>query len=185
MAYGHKHRSVVQARGAKCLELDIYGIYAQGSNEYYDDALTHTSLSPFAQIMLIEQARDAIRRGAHGRSELYLDEDFFRSLQFKDHKFRETVPSAPYKPKMTSSTGAYYICRATTSSRLSGGPPDKLLRSVLGLAPVAAGSKRCYRPGGAVAAVLGAAANGGDVGGTGERFGAAKKRAARTMISIT
>ena len=27
------------------LELDIYGIYAQGSNEYYDYALTHTSRS--------------------------------------------------------------------------------------------------------------------------------------------
>ena len=59
--------------------------------------------------MLIEQAaRDAIRKGAHSRNELYLDEDFFRSLQFKDHRFRESVPSAPYKQKMTSSIGSYY-----------------------------------------------------------------------------
>lgn len=106
------------------LGLDIYGVYAQGSNEYYDDALTHTSPSgnhislnslglPFAQIMLIEHAaRDAIRKGMHGRSELYLDKDFFLSLQLEDHSFRDTVPSAPYKPKMTSLMGSYYYLQS-------------------------------------------------------------------------
>jgi hypothetical protein len=101
--------------------LDIYGVFAQGSNEYYDDPLLHVSASknhislnslglPFAQIMQIEAAaRTAIRRGEHQRYELYLDEDFFRSLQFSDYKYREKVRSAPYKPKMTKEPGSYHF----------------------------------------------------------------------------
>ncbi len=102
------------------LDLDIYCVLAQGSNEFYDDALTHTSPSgnhislnslglPFAQIMLIESAaRRAISQGEHGRHDIYMDEDFFYSLQFADYEARETVGSAHYKQKMSSEPGRYY-----------------------------------------------------------------------------
>lgn len=102
------------------LGLEIYGVFAQGSNEYYDDPLLHISKSqnhvslnslglPFAQISLIEHAaRQAIRNGAHGRAEFYIDGDLFHSLMFKNYERKERWPSAPYKPKMTSEPGEYF-----------------------------------------------------------------------------
>jgi hypothetical protein len=103
------------------LRLDIYAIFAQGSNEYYDDPLTHLSAAgnhfcfnslglPFAQIKLIEDAaRNAIRRGEHGRYDIYMDEDFFYSLQFADYEARARVPHGSYQPKMTSCPGHYFF----------------------------------------------------------------------------
>lgn len=102
------------------LGLEIYGVFAQGSNEYYDDPLLHISKSrnhislnslglPFAQISLIEGAvRKAIRNGDHDRMEVYIDEDLFHSLMFKHYERKESWPSAPYKPKMTTEPGKYF-----------------------------------------------------------------------------
>lgn len=102
------------------LGLDIYGVFAQGSNEYYDDPLLHISDSqnhislnslglPFAQISLIEgAARKAIRNGEHDRWKVYMDEDFFRSLRIKDYERRNSWSSAPYKPKMTTEPVRYF-----------------------------------------------------------------------------
>lgn len=102
------------------LGLEIYGVFAQGSNEYYDDPLLHISTSqnhislnslglPFAQISLIEgAARKAIRTKTHPASEIYMDEDLFNSLMFKDYDTKAAWPSAPYTPKMTSEPGKYY-----------------------------------------------------------------------------
>lgn len=104
----------------KTIGLEIYGVFAQGSNEYYDDPLLHISPSqnhislnslglPFAQISLIEAAaRKAIRDGTHGRMEIYMDEDLFNSLMFKDFVLKTNWPSAPYKPKMTPEAGVYH-----------------------------------------------------------------------------
>lgn len=106
------------------LGLEIYGVFAQGSNEYYDDPLLHISATqnhislnslglPFAQIALIEAAaRKAIRTGKHPRMEIYMDEDLFHSLMFKDYERKENWPSAPYKPKLTPEPGQYFyaIC---------------------------------------------------------------------------
>lgn len=102
------------------LNLDIYCVLAQGSNEFYDDALTHRSSSgnhfslnsiglPFAQIMLIENAaRKAIGLGEHRPHDIYMDKDFFYSLQFSEYRARGTVKSAPYKQKMSSDSGRYF-----------------------------------------------------------------------------
>lgn len=102
------------------LGLEIYGVFAQGSNEYYDDPMLHISPSqnhvslnslglPFAQIALIEgTARKAIRNGDHGRAEFYIDGDLFHSLMFKNHARKDSWPSAPYKPKLTSEPGEYF-----------------------------------------------------------------------------
>jgi hypothetical protein len=102
------------------LDLGIYGIFAQGSNEYYDDPLLHISESqnhislnslglPFAQLQRIEvSARTAIRTGTHGRCELYLDEDFFNSLRFADYQARACSHFAEYPSKLSSSPGTYF-----------------------------------------------------------------------------
>ena len=102
------------------LGLEIYGVLAQGSNEYYDDPLLHISPAknhislnslglPFAQISLIEgAARKAIRAGEHPPMEIYMDSDLFHSLMFKNYERKDSWPSAPYKPKMTSEPGRYY-----------------------------------------------------------------------------
>ncbi len=103
------------------LSLEVYCVFAQGSNEFYNDALTHISCSgnhislnslglPFAQIMLIEKAaRKAISEGEHGRHELYMDEDFFHSLQFENYSSRELVKSGTYSQKMSSAPGRYFF----------------------------------------------------------------------------
>ena len=120
----------LQAVYRATLDLDIYCVLAQGSNEFYDDALTHTSplgnhISlnsmglPFAQIMLIENAaRAAIRRGEHGRYDIYMDEDYFYSLQFTGYEARETVKSAPYKQKMSSEPGRYFYSNRADLSHI-------------------------------------------------------------------
>jgi hypothetical protein len=102
------------------LGLDVYAVFASGSNEYYDDALLHISPShnhiclnslglPFAQIMLIDEAaRKAIRNGEHDPHDLYMDGDFFRSLSIEDYQTKRTIPKAPYKPKLSGSEGEYF-----------------------------------------------------------------------------
>ena len=66
------------------LNLDMYAILTQGSNEYYDDALLHVSETnnhislnslgvPFADIKSIEEAvRDVISNKIHKPSQLYM-----------------------------------------------------------------------------------------------------------------
>lgn len=102
------------------LGLEIYGVFAQGSNEFYDDPLLHISQGrnhislnslglPFAQISLIEAAaRKAIKAGIHPRMEIYMDNDLFHSLMFQDYHSKDAWRSAPYKAKMTSVPGQYY-----------------------------------------------------------------------------
>ena len=105
------------------LDLEIYGVFAQGSNEYYDDPLLHISAShnhislnslglPFAQLMQIEAAaRKAIRGKRHGKYELYLDEDFYNSLRFVDYDTRTCSQYAPYEQKLSGATGTYFYHR--------------------------------------------------------------------------
>jgi hypothetical protein len=100
----------LQALYGATLGLEIYGGFAQGSNEYYDDPLLHISPSqnhvslnslglPFEQIALIEgTARMAIRNGEHGRAEFYIDGDLFHSLMFKNRARKDSWPSAPTSP---------------------------------------------------------------------------------------
>lgn len=110
----------LQALYRDTLGLEIYGVFAQGSNEYYDDPLLHISKTqnhislnslglPFAQVSLIETAaRKAIKAGDHQGMEIYVDSDLFHSLMFKDYERKARWPSAPYKPKMTSTEGRYH-----------------------------------------------------------------------------
>lgn len=103
------------------LGLALYAVLTQGLNAYYDDALLHTSRSgnhislnslglPFAQLLAIDEAaRTAIRRSEHGPAELYLDEDFFRSLNFKHGFQRDAYPIGSYRGPMMAADATYYM----------------------------------------------------------------------------
>jgi hypothetical protein len=103
------------------LGLDLYAVLTQGLNAYYDDALLHISGSgnhislnslglPFAQLLAIEgAARAAIRRNEHPRAELYIDEDFFRSLNFKHEFKRDECPTGYYRGPMMAEDSSYYM----------------------------------------------------------------------------
>ena len=102
------------------LGLKTYAVITQGSNEYYDNALLHISATknhislnslgiPFAQLMEIEAtARDAIRAGVHPPSELYMDEQYFRSLKFMTGFDKNAEPCNQYQAKMMSTPSKYY-----------------------------------------------------------------------------
>ena len=102
------------------LGLSTYAVIAQGSNEYYEDALLHISKSknhislnslgiPFAQLMEIENtARKAIKCEIHQPAELYMDQKYFYSLQFK-YEFEKTKqPKNSYITKMMNSPAQYF-----------------------------------------------------------------------------
>ncbi len=73
----------------------IYGIFTQGTNEYYDDANLHISRNknhiclnslgiPFANLISIDETiRANIESHNHLRYELYFDEDFYFTLKFE------------------------------------------------------------------------------------------------------
>lgn len=103
------------------LGLGTYAVVSQGSNEYYDNALVHTSAKgnhvslnslglPFAQISAIESAaRSGIKKSLHLPTELYLDRDFFLSLDVDDYEWRKALPTFEYDQKLSSEPGRY-IC---------------------------------------------------------------------------
>jgi len=102
------------------LGLDIYAIMTQGSNEYYEDPLTHISETgnhiclnslgiPFAQLTEIDKAaHSAIKAGTHIPSELYMEEQFLYSLNFKIGFDRDSLGKYKYLDKMTKTDRNYY-----------------------------------------------------------------------------
>jgi hypothetical protein len=104
------------------LGLSVYAVLTQGHNEYYNDALLHISSSqnhiclnslglPFAQLLAIDEAaKSNFRNQVHPQSELYMDEHFFRSLNFS-FGFHNSLPKYSYKSKMSDSPAFYYPVR--------------------------------------------------------------------------
>jgi hypothetical protein len=108
------------------LGMNIYAVITQGSNEYYDDDLLHISPArnhislnslglPFAQLMAIDgAARNAIRDGVHAPAEVYMDENFLRSLRL-DYNFRKSNESKYlYVAPMASGPSYYYLGSSQT-----------------------------------------------------------------------
>ena len=105
--------------------LDIYCILTQGSNEYHDDepihisdTKNHVSLNslgtPFAQLLAIERTvRDSIRRGDHGRFELYIDSLFFKSLRLKYEFDKRPLKRNSYPQPLGGLPGTYYASSAS------------------------------------------------------------------------
>ncbi len=110
----------------KSLGLGAYAVIAQGSNEYYEDNLLHISDSgnhislnslgiPFAQIMEIEStARKALKSGVHPPSDLYMDEKYYRSLNFEYGFEKNKKPSNAYQSKMIGTPSKYYYSDFST-----------------------------------------------------------------------
>ncbi len=102
------------------LELNTYAIISQGVNEYYDDSLlhisefkNHISLNslgiPFAQLLDIDNTvRESIKGCVHPAAELYLAEQYYRSLKYKHIFDKKGLPSNTYKTKMIGTPCKYY-----------------------------------------------------------------------------
>ena len=118
--------------------MKIYAAIAQGVNEYEDSSLLHTSTSgnhislnslglPFAQLLSIDEAvRTAIRSGAHPPSDLYIDEQYYHSLNFRHGFDKHAQPKASYSAPMSSVKRNYfYLGFDTVISNLEDLPPRK------------------------------------------------------------
>lgn len=102
------------------LGLDIYAILTQGSNEYYEEPLLHISRTknhiclnslgvPFAELLAIENAvKVALRSGIHPPMQVYMDEQFYHSLQFKHEYEKNKKPKNSYVAIMKSLQPNYY-----------------------------------------------------------------------------
>ena len=83
------------------LGLGVYGVFTQGSNEYYNDSLMHISETknhlclnslgaPFADLKSIDEAARQVYKENPIHCDLYLDELYFNSLRL-DSKFKQTI----------------------------------------------------------------------------------------------
>lgn len=104
----------------KILGLDVYAVVTQGSNEYYDEPLLHISESknhvclnslglPFAELLAIESsAKAAIRKKVHPPAEVYMDEQYYHSLNFKFEFEKNKKPKNSYKAIMKTEEPYYF-----------------------------------------------------------------------------
>jgi hypothetical protein len=102
------------------LGLAIYAVLTQGDNEYYGESLLHISKSqnhvclnslgvPFAELMAIEsEAKKALKTRVHPPMQLYLDEQFYHSLQFKLEFEKNDKPRNNYSAIMKSHQACYF-----------------------------------------------------------------------------
>ena len=102
------------------LGLPIYAVLAQGDNEYHGESLLHISKNqnhiclnslgvPFAELMAIESAaKKAIKSSVHPPAQLYLDEQFYHSIQFKFEFHKNDKLKNGYSPIMKSENAHYF-----------------------------------------------------------------------------
>lgn len=117
------------------LGLEIYSVVTQGSNEYYEEPLLHISQSknhiclnslgvPFAELLAIESAaKSAIKNGKHGPSELYMDEQYYHSLNFEFEYGKNDKPKNTYRAIMKTEVPNYFYasCNDIMLNLRSGG----------------------------------------------------------------
>jgi hypothetical protein len=105
------------------LGLDTYAVVTQGTNDYYGSTPIHIAPTgyhvcmnclgvPFETIFAIDEAvRQALRSSAHPKAQLYLDEDYYRSLRLPyDFKSSSRGPKHQYQSRMTHSSRYYIPC---------------------------------------------------------------------------
>jgi hypothetical protein len=110
----------INAAYQEILGMAVYAVITQGSNEYYDDGLLHFSPTrnhvslnslglPFAQLFAIDKAaREAIHNGEHQPTEVYLEENFFRSLRFNLAFSRDKRSRYYYDAPLACGPSYYY-----------------------------------------------------------------------------
>lgn len=108
------------------LGLPIYAVLTQGGNEYDGEPLIHISPTqnhiclnslgvPFAELLAIESAaKNAIKSKIHPPAQLYLDEQFYRSIQFKFEFQKNDKPKNHYSPIMKSVDSNYFYASYDT-----------------------------------------------------------------------
>jgi hypothetical protein len=105
---------------SEVLSLHIYAVLTQGSNEYYNEPLLHISNSknhiclnslgvPFAELMAIEKSvKAAIKKKIHPPAQVYMDEQYYYSLNLK-YEFKEnSKPKNEYKAIMKTEQTYYF-----------------------------------------------------------------------------
>ncbi len=110
----------IQSIYREVLNIDIYAILTQGSNEYYDNSLLHISNTknhiclnslglPFAELLAIDTTvKIALKNKVHPPAEVYMDYDFYRSLKFKLDFDRNNKPRNVYKAIMKTQNPYYF-----------------------------------------------------------------------------
>ncbi|WP_236892942.1 hypothetical protein [Desulfoluna limicola] len=110
----------------KILGLEIYAVLTQGSNEYYDESLLHISSNrnhiclnslgvPFAELLAIESAaKKALIQNTHPPAEIYMDEQYYRSLRFKYEFEKNNQPKNVYKAIMKIDEPYYFYSSLNT-----------------------------------------------------------------------
>lgn len=102
------------------LGLEIYAILTQGSNEYYEEPLLHISNSknhiclnslgvPFAELLAIERSvKAALEEKIHPPAQVYMDEQYYLSLNFKYEFDKYSKPKNVYKAIMKTKPPYYF-----------------------------------------------------------------------------
>lgn len=102
------------------LGLNVYAILTQGSDEYYEDSLLHISNNknhiclnslgvPFAELLAIDNSvRIALKNKIHPPMQVYIDKQFYHSLQFKIKYNKNEQPKNSYQTIMKSYQSYYY-----------------------------------------------------------------------------
>lgn len=102
------------------LGLEVYAILTQGSNEYYEEPLLHISNSknhiclnslgvPFAELLAIERSvKAALEEKIHPPAQVYMDEQYYLSLNFKYEFDKYSKPKNVYKAIMKTKPPYYF-----------------------------------------------------------------------------
>ncbi len=102
------------------LGLSVYSVLTQGSNEYYEEPLLHISNTknhiclnslgiPFAELLAIENAaKIALKSKVHSPAEIYMDEQYYHSLNFRIEFQKNKKPKNSYKAIMKTGTSNYF-----------------------------------------------------------------------------
>lgn len=110
----------IQGIYKEVLDLDIYAVLTQGSNEYYEEPLLHISDTrnhiclnslgvPFAELLAIERAaKSAFKNKIHPHAEIYMDEQYYHSLNFEAGFDKNKKPNNTYKAIMKSVEPSYF-----------------------------------------------------------------------------
>jgi hypothetical protein len=107
------------------LGLETYAVVTQGTNDYYGSAPIHIAPKgnhvcmnclgvPFETIFAIDDAvRQALRASSHLKAQIYIDEQFYRSLQLPyDFKSSSSPPMHEYRSRMSEVVRKYILCDA-------------------------------------------------------------------------
>jgi hypothetical protein len=110
----------IEAIYIEVLSLEIYAFLTQGSNEYYEEPLLHISNSknhiclnslgvPFAELLAIERSvKAAIQEKIHPPAQVYMDEQYYRSLNFKYGFDKNLKSKNKYKAIMKTEQPYYF-----------------------------------------------------------------------------